>query len=85
MSEQVTLQKVEAKPITSMKLFRETRDKLRALKKEPGFANYNALLNYMALEVTREGAVSPASFARVFKDSRPVVLTGQSEQGRRRR
>ncbi len=65
-----------------MKLFRETRDKLRLLKKELGFANYNALLNYMALEVTREGAVPPASYSRVFKDTRPVVLTGQSGAGK---
>jgi len=67
---------------TSLKLMREVRDKLRALKKELGFANYNALLNYMALEVTREGAVPPASYEQVFKDNRPVVLTGQSGAGK---
>ncbi len=61
---------------------REVRDKLRTLKKELGFANYNALLNYMALEVTREGAVPPASYERIFKDNRPVVLTGQSGAGK---
>jgi GTPase SAR1 family protein len=36
----------------------------------------------MALEVTREGAVPPASYDRIFKDNRPVVLTGQSGVGK---
>jgi hypothetical protein len=51
----------------------EVRDKLRLLKKELGFANYNALLNYMALELTKGEAIPPASYAQVFRDNRPVV------------
>jgi hypothetical protein len=60
----------------------EVRDKLRLLKKELGFANYNALLNYMALELTKGDAIPPASYAQVFRDNRPVVLTEQSGAGK---
>jgi hypothetical protein len=67
---------------TSVKLMAEVRDKLRLLKKELGFANYNALLNYMALELTKGEAIPPASCAQVFRDNRPVVLTGQSGAGK---
>ncbi|MGD0318941.1 MAG: hypothetical protein ABSB56_04535 [Nitrososphaerales archaeon] len=67
---------------TSLKLMAEVRDKLRLLKKELGFANYNALLNYMALELTKGEAIPPASYAQVFRDNRPVVLTGQSGAGK---
>ncbi len=60
----------------------EVTDKLRLLKNELGFANYNSLPNYMALELTKGEAIPPASYAQVFRDNRPVVLTGQSGAGK---
>jgi hypothetical protein len=37
-----------------IKVFWETRDKLKVLKKDVGFASYNALFNYLAFEHARE-------------------------------
>ena len=54
------------------------------MKKELGFSTYSALLNYTVLEITREGAIPPASYDQVFEKlgSRPVIITGQSGAGK---
>lgn len=36
----------------------------------------------MALEVTKGGAIPPADFEHVFKDNRPVIITGESGSGK---
>ncbi len=69
---------------TSIVLAKETREKLKLLKKELGFANYNALFNYVVLELTREGLIPPASFEVVFMKlgTRPALITGESGAGK---
>lgn len=60
------------------------RAKLKLLKKELGFATYNALFNYAVLELTREGLIPPASFEAVFVKlgTRPALITGESGAGK---
>jgi hypothetical protein len=72
------------KPRTSLLLTKETRDKLKMLKKELGFATYNALFNYAVLELTREGLIPPASYEAAFSKlgTRPAVITGTSGAGK---
>lgn len=52
------------------------------MKKELGFRQYTELLSYMVLESTKGGAIPPADFERVFKDNRPVIITGESGSGK---
>ena len=68
----------------SLFIQRDTRDRLRDLKKELGFRSYDPLLNYMAIEVTKGGAIPPASYELVFEQSgtRPIILTGESGSGK---
>lgn len=72
------------KPRTTIVLAKETREKLKALRNELGFANYNALFNYAVLELTREGLIPPAEYALVFGKlgTRPAIITGESGAGK---
>jgi hypothetical protein len=69
---------------TTFRVAYSLRERLKALKKELGFSTYNALFNYTILEITREGAVPPASYDQVFEKlgSRPCLITGQSGAGK---
>ena len=67
---------------TSIRVTKETRAKLQALKKELGFRNLSALFSYLILEQTRGAVIPPASYELVFKDFRPVILTGESGSGK---
>jgi hypothetical protein len=69
---------------TTFRVDLSLRDRLRVLKKELGFRTYNALFNYTILEITREGAIPPASYDQVFEKlgSRPCLITGQSGAGK---
>jgi Type IV secretion-system coupling protein DNA-binding domain len=76
---------VNASPATKFTTFRvdvPLRDRLKALKKELGFTTYNALFNYTVLEITKGGAIPPADYDKVFKDNRPVIITGESGSGK---
>ncbi|MDG6967596.1 MAG: DUF87 domain-containing protein [Nitrososphaerota archaeon] len=69
---------------TTLRTTAEVRDRLRTLKKELGFSTYTALFNYTVLEITREGAVPPASYDQIFEKlgSRPCIITGRSGAGK---
>ena len=69
---------------TTFRVAYSLRERLKALKKELGFRTYDALFNYTILEITREGAVPPASYDQVFEKlgSRPCLITGQSGAGK---
>jgi hypothetical protein len=69
---------------TTIQLPYATRDELRALKKELGFRRYDALLHYMALEVSKGSLIPPASYGQVFEKlgSRPCIITGESGSGK---
>lgn len=69
---------------TTFRVEKSLRDRLKALKKELGFRTYDALFNYTILEITREGAIPPASYDQVFEKlgSRPCLITGQSGAGK---
>lgn len=61
---------------------KDVRRKLQALKKELGFRNLPALFAFLILEETRGTVVPPASYDLVFRDTRPVILTGESGAGK---
>jgi hypothetical protein len=69
---------------TTFRVTYHLREQLKALKKELGFRTYDALFNYTILEITREGAIPPASYDQVFEKlgSRPCIITGQSGAGK---
>lgn len=69
---------------TTFRVAYSLRERLKALKKELGFRTYDALFNYTILEITREGAIPPASYDQVFEKlgSRPCLITGQSGAGK---
>jgi hypothetical protein len=69
---------------TSVVLARETRDKLKLLKRTLGFRAYDPLLNYMALEVSKGSLIPPASYEQVFDrlGTRPCIITGESGSGK---
>lgn len=67
---------------STLRLEKDLRNRLRELKKELGFRDYGALLNYTILEITRGGAIPPADYDHIFRDSRPVLLTGESGSGK---
>jgi hypothetical protein len=69
---------------TTVVLNKDIRAKLKLLKKELGFANYNALFNYAILELTREGLIPPAEYSAVFEKlgTKPVIITGESGAGK---
>ena len=67
---------------TSIRVTKDTRAKLQALKKELGFRNLSALFSFLILEQTRGAVIPPASYELVFKDTRPVLLTGESGSGK---
>ena len=67
---------------TSIRVTKDVRGKLQALKKELGFRNLSALFSFLILEQTRGAVIPPASYELVFKDSRPVILTGESGSGK---
>lgn len=71
-------------PRTTVSIPPTTKQKLLLLKKELGFANYNALFNCAVLELTREGLIPPASFESVYTKlgTRPAVITGTSGAGK---
>jgi hypothetical protein len=71
-------------PRTTLSLAPEVREKLKTLKKELGFATYNALFSYAVLELTREGLIPPVSYESVFTKlgTRPVIITGESGSGK---
>jgi hypothetical protein len=75
---------VSNKKRTTLAVAKETREKLKLLKKELGFANYNALFNYAVLELTREGLIPPAEYSLVFEKlgTRPAIITGESGAGK---
>ena len=82
-----TVTKPPTGPKTKYTTFRvdaSLRDRMKSLKKELGFTTYNALFNYTILEITREGAIPPASYDLVFEKlgSRPCLITGQSGAGK---
>lgn len=61
---------------------KEIRGRLQALKKELGFRNLSALFNYTIPELTKGAVITPASYDLIFRDSRPVLLTGESGSGK---
>jgi hypothetical protein len=69
---------------TSVVLTRETRDKLKLLKRTLGFRTYDPLFNYMALEVSKGSLIPPASYGQVFDrlGTRPCIITGESGSGK---
>lgn len=69
---------------TTFRVESSLRDRLRTLKGELGFRTYDALFNYTILEITREGAIPPASYEQVFEKigTRPVIITGSSGAGK---
>ena len=71
-------------PRTTISLNHGAREKLKLLKKELGFATYDALFNYTVLELTRESLIPPAQYSIVFEKlgTRPVILTGESGAGK---
>jgi energy-coupling factor transporter ATP-binding protein EcfA2 len=83
---------VQPKPIrkkelvTTIYMTRETRDKLKVLKKELGFRSYDALINHsaIALQEIHRDVMEPATFNEIFLnlDTRPVILTGLSGSGK---
>lgn len=71
-------------PRTTLSLSPQTREKLKLLKKELGFATYGALFNYVLLELTKESLIPPAEYSIVFErlGTRPIILTGESGAGK---
>jgi hypothetical protein len=69
---------------TSVVLARETRDKLKLLKRTLDFRAYDPLLNYMALEIAKGSLIPPASYEQVFDrlGTRPRIITGESGSGK---
>lgn len=68
---------------TTIRVTKDTRSKLQALKKELGFRNLSALFNYAILELTKEGLIPPADSVIFEKlGTRPVVITGESGAGK---
>lgn len=72
---------------TTLSILPENLKELRALKMEMGFRTYTSLLHFMALEITRGGAIPPASYDLIFKNDRPgnekpIILTGESGSGK---
>jgi hypothetical protein len=69
---------------TSLVVVKQTRDKLKQLKRTFGFRAYDPLLNYMALELSKGSFIPPASYDQVFEKlgSRPCIITGQSGAGK---
>jgi hypothetical protein len=69
---------------TTIRVTKETRGKLQALKKELGFRNLSALFNYAILELTKEALIPPAEYSVIFErlGTRPVVITGESGAGK---
>lgn len=67
---------------TTFKVESSLRDKLRKLKKELGFATYQGLFTYLSLEAQRQETIPFASYEDIFKDSKPVILTGSSGAGK---
>jgi Cdc6-like AAA superfamily ATPase len=55
---------------------------MKELKRKIGFRSYNALLTFLIETVNREGVMPPASKQSIFKDSKPVVLTGNPGSGK---
>lgn len=85
MSTEVTERPQKRNPdLTSIYLIKETRDKLRDLKKEIGFRSYDALLNRMSLEIGARGAIPPADYDQIIGklETRPAIITGQSGDGK---
>jgi AAA domain len=72
------------RPLATLKVEPVIRDRMKALKKELGFRTYDSLINFMVLEVTKGGAIPPASFEQVFDKAgtRPIILTGESGSGK---
>ena len=71
-------------PRTTISFLPQTREKLKALKKELGFRTYDALLNYFALEISKGEIIAPADYSIIFEKfgSRPVIITGESGSGK---
>jgi hypothetical protein len=70
--------------LTSIYIIKETRNKLRELKKELGFRSYDALLNHVSLEIETIGIIPFADYDLVFTrlESRPAIITGMSGSGK---
>ena len=69
---------------TSIRVTKETRAKLQALKKELGFRNLSALFNYTILEMTKGQTIPPTEYSVIFDrlGTRPVIVTGESGSGK---
>jgi hypothetical protein len=67
---------------TTIVVTKDIRAKLQLLKKELGFRNLSALFSYLILEQTRGLVIPPASYDLIFRDSRLVILTGESGSGK---
>jgi len=67
-------------PHTTVELYQSTRDKLRVLKYKTGFRTYDSMLNHLA-EVFRDTAPY-ATYQLLFRDSRPMLLTGPTGSGK---
>ncbi len=79
------LEEPEPKPeTTTIRVTKDTRVRLQALKRELGFRNLSALFSYVVLELTREGLIPPAEYALVFEKlgTRPAIITGESGAGK---
>ena len=69
---------------TSIRVSKDTRRKLQALKSELGFRNLSALFNYTILEMTKGQTIPPAEYSIVFErlGTKPVIVTGESGAGK---
>ncbi len=69
---------------TTIRVTKDARLKLQALKKELGFRNLSALFNYTILELTKEGLIPPAEYSVIFEKmgTKPIIVTGESGAGK---
>ena len=69
-------------PRTTVRVRKDVRSKLWALKQKYGFRTYDSLLNFAAEVLAREDSFPPATHELVFRDSRPAIVTGASGAGK---
>lgn len=70
--------------VTTIRVTKDIRGRLQALKRELGFRNLNALFNYTILELTKGQTIPPAEYSVIFErlGTKPVIMTGESGAGK---
>jgi DNA helicase HerA-like ATPase len=61
---------------------KDTREKLRLLKKKLGYLTFDNLIRHLALDALKEELIPFASYSNVFSTTRPVIITGKSGEGK---